>query len=329
MGAIFGRLVNMSEESPQKIILLVTAAVETDHPALLVQEFPSARIVRLETGEAALDFVRKQTPELVIFDSQLKDMDGFQACLVFRRLISNHLPILVLTEPHESVLSKEPGPVMGADDYLPRNSSGDDFKASVRTLWETKQILDELHVRLDAQWHAYPILRQLALTDHLTGLYNRFFLSEILDRESLLSIRYHTPLTGILLEIDNLQEISVKDGSAVADWALQSVASLLRTTIRQEDLIARYDKEVCAILMPMISCSSGVEMGERLRKLVEAYEWDGPSGSLPITISIGVASFSETAMLTPDELWRLATDALCRAKASGGNRVEAGEVQLS
>jgi two-component system, cell cycle response regulator len=325
MGPILGRLVNMTDPMPKKVILLVTAATDPDRARGLVKGFPSYEVITLENGEAALELARRKSPDLVILDSQLKDMDGFQACLVLRRLISTHLPILVLTEPREAVLSKEPGPISGADDYLPRNSNEFDFHATVRTLLEMKQALDDLHARLDTRWHSYPILRQLALTDHLTGLYNRFFLSEILDREAVLSMRYHTPLTGMLLEVDHLQEICFQHGSAVSDWALQSVASLIRTTIRQEDLISRFDKEVCAILMPMINGPAGVEMGQRLRKLVEAYDWDGPAGALPLTISVGVAAFSETAMLTPDELWHKATEALCHAKSEGGNTVSLTE----
>jgi two-component system, cell cycle response regulator len=315
----------MTVSTSKKLILLVTGAPETERFDGLVKGFPSYDVLCLAKAEEALDQSRRKAPALVILDSQLKDMDGFQACLVFRRLISAHIPILVLTEMHEPALTKEPGPISGADDYLPRHSDEFVFHSTVHTLLEMKDALDDLHARLDSRWHSYPILRQLALTDHLTGLYNRFFLSEILDREALLSTRYHTPLAGMLLEVDHLQEICFQHGSATSDWALQSVSSLIRTTIRQEDLIARYDKEVCAILMPMINSASGVEMGERLRKLVQAYDWDGPTGSLPLTISVGVASFSETAMLNPDELWHKATEALLRAKAEAGNKVIAAE----
>jgi two-component system, cell cycle response regulator len=312
----------MSETSQKKHILLASIAPETLHMQSLKDGLPLHEMRPLQTGEEMVAAVRRQLPELVIIDSQLKDMDGFQACLLLRRALSAHLPVLMMTESHALVQQKEPGFLLGADDYLPRNASDRDMLASVRTLLQIKKGLDDLHESIGDGWHAYPILRQLALTDHLTGLYNRFFLMEVLEREALLAIRYHTPLSSILLEIDGLQDIALQHGSTIGNWVLQSVASLLHTTIRQEDFIARYDKEVLAILTPMIDRAAGLEMCERLRKLVEGQEWDSPAGRLPITISLGVASYAAATMLSSEEMFALAKDALLRAKSAGGNRAE-------
>ncbi len=163
-------------------------------------------------------------------------------------------------------------------------------------------------------------LENLALTDFLTNLSNRryFMLSgaEAVKRV----MRNKEPLSLLMLDIDWFKKVNDKYGHEVGDWAIQHVAAVLKSSLREIDILARIGGEEFAVLLPNTGQAEVAALAERVRKLMQATPFETAGEAISITISLGAAVF-EKGMTDIDTLLRNADAALYQAKRSGRNRV--------
>lgn len=168
------------------------------------------------------------------------------------------------------------------------------------------------------------------ITDALTGLRNRRFLDLRLAEEMSRAARYGSPVSVLLLDIDHFKSVNDTCGHAVGDRVLAEVGRIVRETVRNTDLAARYGGEEMAIIAPQTPLSTAVMLGERLRRNIETKAADAvPEVAVlerPITVSIGVAKSSSPPESASKLLWR-ADSALYEAKGGGRNRVVADSPQ--
>jgi diguanylate cyclase (GGDEF)-like protein len=170
---------------------------------------------------------------------------------------------------------------------------------------------------------------QLAITDPLTGLYNRRFLEERLQQELSRSERQRQTFCLLLADLDNFKIYNDICGHLAGDKALRKMADLMRRTAREMDILTRYGGEEFCLILPGAGKKESVLVGERLRRAIEAESFSGES-HLPLgrlTTSIGISSFP-TDGLTADELIHTADLALYHAKALGRNRLVLYEPSL-
>ncbi len=165
-------------------------------------------------------------------------------------------------------------------------------------------------------------INRLAITDALTGLYNRRYLTDILEEEIKRSHRYSHPLSFIMIDIDHFKFYNDRHGHPMGDDLLRRMSRLLRENVRDVDTVFRYGGEEFSILAPELDKRDVAFMADRLRKVVRShrfpFEEEQPQGDL--TISLGVASFPEDAS-GGEELIEHADQALYRAKRMGRDRV--------
>lgn len=165
-------------------------------------------------------------------------------------------------------------------------------------------------------------LQRLATTDPLTGVHNvrRFF--ELAKVEFDRSLRYRSPLSAIMLDLDRFKLVNDTFGHAAGDEALRMVAAYSRNTLRSMDIFGRYGGEEFVILLPETRLDAAVVVAERLRQQIESAILDTDEGLIRVTISLGVAELDQE---TPrvETLVRRADQALYRAKQAGRNRTEA------
>lgn len=168
----------------------------------------------------------------------------------------------------------------------------------------------------------YAEVQRLAITDPLTGLANRRTFEQRLAEEVRRARRYYRPLSLIMADLDHFKVYNDTYGHPAGDVMLQEVANLLRTHVRETDLVARYGGEELAILLPETPRVGALAVAEKIRVAVEEHPFPGrealPGGRL--TISLGVATFPEDGD-EPEALVQCADEALYRAKALGRNRV--------
>ena len=167
-------------------------------------------------------------------------------------------------------------------------------------------------------------LRQEAIHDSLTGLFNRRYLDEVLPIELARSKRAGLPLTIFMLDIDHFKQVNDTHGHQVGDAVMKSVGESLKKSVRVGDVVCRYGGEEFLLVMSGMKEVDAHVRGEVLRTMVKLQKVDGKDGPLNVTISIGGAIYPENGLMC-DELLASADDALYRAKQNGRNRVEFAE----
>lgn len=180
--------------------------------------------------------------------------------------------------------------------------------------------------------HLFERTQQLAVTDELTGLYNRRQVLYLAKNEYERSRRYQRSLSAIMIDIDQFKHINDTFGHPVGDRILRALAACCRANLRSVDLIGRYGGEEFLVLMPETNAAKAVEAAERIRRQVEAMRLPTHKGAVNVTISLGVATLSDngpsatalplTGEVSLDQLIINADDALYSAKAAGRNRVQ-------
>src|SRR5579883_1326886 len=172
---------------------------------------------------------------------------------------------------------------------------------------------------VEAEYHEE--LYRLAIIDALTGLYNKRYLMDYVQRELARSARYGRPLGLILFDIDHFKVINDTMGHLAGDLTLREVAACLGSEVRGDDLLARYGGEEFAAVLTESDQASAAELAERLRLAVESHAFAFEGRRYAVTISLGVASIQGNEVVSPQELLQRADDRLYRAKREGRNRV--------
>jgi len=164
-------------------------------------------------------------------------------------------------------------------------------------------------------------LHNQALRDPLTGLYNRRFLEEMLERLANDADRKQAPLSALMIDLDHFKLVNDKFGHATGDAVLRQVAITVTAVLRSTDVACRYGGEEFAVLMPDCSLDLAAAKAEQIRAAIADMSRDGRVP--PISASIGVACTPETVTLASDMI-AAADAALYQAKQQGRDRVVAG-----
>jgi diguanylate cyclase (GGDEF)-like protein len=160
----------------------------------------------------------------------------------------------------------------------------------------------------------------MAMTDHLTSLYNRRYFMQRGTEEFKRSWRNNQPLALLMLDIDHFKNVNDNHGHDAGDMALQQIAAALKSNMRETDILGRMGGEEFAVLLPNTLSNEAALLAERLRQSVEHLSFKVPGASLSVTVSIGVVMITGE-MSGIDDMLRNADAAMYRAKRCGGNRV--------
>lgn len=304
------------------VLLIEDSPTQARYTGLLLEN-AGYRVTFAETGKNGIEIAEVEQPDVIILDVVLPDLDGFSVCSRIRQSSPLYIPVLMLTGQRIDIEDKIDGLTVGADEYLSKPFDERELLARITSLIRIREVVENLYNRLTDSERSYQALRQIALTDRLTGLYNRHYFAEEFHRQSALSQRYGAPLSCIMTDIDFFRDFNNCYGHPAGDWVLQEVARLMKESMREGDIIARYGGEEFIILLPMTEAEGAADLAERLREQVEQRIWENAAyGKLRITVSFGVAVFPSLDVETADLLVVCADRALYRAKNNGRNRVE-------
>ncbi len=165
-------------------------------------------------------------------------------------------------------------------------------------------------------------LRQISITDPLSGLLNRRYFQERIAEEMERSKRHRLPLSLIIMDIDNFKKFNDLHGHLAGDEAIRLVGKFLRNNIRTIDVAARYGGEEFTVILPQTGKTDAAQIAQRICLEIEknALVSDDQNKMMGITASLGLATFPEDADSLED-LFKHSDRALYLAKASGKNRV--------
>ena len=253
--------------------------------------------------------------DLVILNTTSRTFDGLRfAAQVRSHESTRNLPILALIDPDDKSRAIKALDI-GVNDVLARPIDPEELAARVRTQIKRKRYTDLLRSNLDQSLEA-------AVTDPLTGLHNRRYMTGQLDALVARAVRDGQPVSALLLDIDHFKKINDSFGHDAGDEVLREFAVRLASNVRAVDLPCRHGGEEFVVVMPETSLEDAERIAERIRMHVSGAPFRVAGGKevLTVTISIGVASTLGTGD-TPDHLLKRADEALYEAKASGRNRV--------
>jgi two-component system cell cycle response regulator len=171
-------------------------------------------------------------------------------------------------------------------------------------------------------WRSPGELLHLALTDPLTGAFNRRYLDQALRVEIERSRAGGAPVAAIILDLDRFKPINDTWGHRVGDQVLCQVATRLQRTTRGSDFVCRYAGDEFAIIAPNSDIRSAALLAERLRAAISDAPFSAEGREVALTCSLGVASTPENDVKFSDDLLNVADLAMLAAKRRGGNSVQ-------
>ncbi|HKR19630.1 MAG TPA: PleD family two-component system response regulator [Stellaceae bacterium] len=309
--ALFDREAPAEDRGPARILLWEENSFSGARIAELLAPVAS-EVVRPTSAEELIHNC-DHSIELVILSLAGK-LDALRLVSQLRAQEQSRLvPILLIADPSELPrLAK--GLDLGATDYLVRPLDRNELIARARTSIRRKRVQDRLQEN-------YQKSLSLALTDGLTGLYNRRYLSAHL--ESLLpSVADGAKGPGLLMfDLDFFKRVNDTHGHAAGDAVLREVAARVARNVRAFDLVSRYGGEEFVVVLPETPLPVAVVVAERLRAVVaEKPVAVGDGTEINVSISVGVA-VTRDATETTASLMRRADEALYAAKAHGRNCV--------
>lgn len=165
--------------------------------------------------------------------------------------------------------------------------------------------------------------QQLAITDDLTGVYNRRYLIRFGEREVGRALRYNDPLALIMFDIDRFKQINDRHGHAVGDEILVQVSRRCRRAVREIDILARYGGDEFVVILTKADIQVAEQVARRVRKVIQSSPISTSAGPLRVKISLGVSELGPEQK-SLDQLLVEVDDALYGAKEAGGDCIRMG-----
>jgi two-component system cell cycle response regulator len=255
--------------------------------------------------------------DLLIVSLALENYDALRLCSQLRSLErTRNVPVLAICDSEDNARMIR-GLEIGVNDYLMRPVDTNELHARARTQIRKKRYADRLRDNVQQSI-------EMAITDGLTGLYNRRYMESHLGSLLEQAGARGKPLTIMVLDIDFFKSINDTYGHDAGDDVLREFAVRIRKSIRGIDLACRLGGEEFVIVMPETDMAVATIVAERLRRRIasEAFNIAQGAKAIDVTISIGIATL-DTADDTVSTILKRADQALYRAKRDGRNRVVA------
>lgn len=164
-------------------------------------------------------------------------------------------------------------------------------------------------------------IHNMAIQDGMTGIHNKRFFMEFLEREIAVASRHGHPLTLVMFDVDHFKKVNDTHGHLAGDAVLKDVSQRIRPRIRREDLFARYGGEEFVCVLPSTALPGGIVFAEHLRTLIEEKPTTFEDKVIAFTISLGVTTLHRETGVDPAALIKRADENLYAAKRGGRNRV--------
>jgi diguanylate cyclase (GGDEF)-like protein len=265
----------------------------------------------LEGAGRVLDMHQRRELDLVLLDVVLDGLSGIDCCRLLKAS-GVFLPVILCTSRTDPD-SRLEGLRIGADDYLTKPFDQRELLLRVASFVRLKR-------NFDAVSAAREKLRESAVVDELTGLYNVRYLQTRLAEEWKRAERHHEPLAVAFVDVDHLAALNERGGHDLGDAVLREVGVRLRSAVREIDVVTRYGGEEFVVLLPSTHLAGAITVARRIVSAVGERAIEGAAGAR-VTVSVGLSLYPSPALNTRDLLLRAADRALARAKGEGEGRI--------
>jgi len=276
-------------------------------------------VVPVRSGEQGIALAQQSAYDMIIVSLNLGAEDGLRLCSHLRSgERTRSVPILIIGE--ETDMKRiAVGLEIGAYDYILRPIDRNELLARVRTQVRRKRYQDRLKAN-------YEMSLSMALTDTLTGLYNRRYLMVHLEKLLKKNADAKKALCVLMIDLDHFKNINDTHGHPVGDETLKIFAERVQQRLRGFDLVARLGGEEFVVVLPDINMDMAIQVAERLRRGIadEPFKVGTPAAPLDINVTISVGAMLVNvgqADVTPDQILKRVDDEVYKAKNAGRNRV--------
>ncbi len=292
-----------------KVLYVEDSRIEAEMIKTQLREV-GVNVTHFDTAEEALESLIAHDYDLVLTDIMLagtmSGVDLFSEILKLPQQ-KRHIPVLVMSGL-EDIARRIELLRRGVSDYVTKPVVFDELKVRLNNLITNKKLFDRVTEQQE-------MLHKMAMTDQLTGLYNRHSLVDIAPRYLSKAKRHEHNVALVVIDVDHFKQVNDTHGHSMGDQVLRAVADLLKNGCRKEDFVARFGGEEFVMLLPYCDIEHAKAKCELLRKLLEGTK---PKG-LYITASFGIAAANGEADF--DKLFHMADSAVYAAKANGRNCV--------
>ena len=314
---------NNSLNNQDKRDLVLVVDDEANSRLLLKTYLSSAGydVKTARTGEEALKVIKMETPSTIILDIMLPKLSGYDVCKKLKSSKTTDFIPIILVTALRGVQERVQGTEAGADDFVSKPFNRIELLTRVKSLLRIKRLHETLEHKVKELQKTQSKLKQMAVTDGLTGLNNYRAFMHQLHMEISRSKRFTLPVSLVMMDIDHFKVYNDVYGHLNGDKLLKKFSNLIKKNVREVDFFARYGGEEFALILPSTDKKSAVKVAEKLRSIVEnkAFSLQSKLPTGKITISLGVATAPKDAH-EEKALIRLADRALYQAKNNGRNR---------
>ena len=276
-------------------------------------------VVAVVNGRQAVEnLTGPDMPRLVLLDWMMPELDGPGVCREIRNRRDQSYVYMILLTSRESKEDVIAGLESGADDYLIKPFIADELKARLRVGERILHLEDRLV-------EAREQMRFKATHDHLTSLWNRGVIVDLLGRELTRSQRENVCTALILGDLDHFKNINDRYSHLVGDQVLREVARRLLHSVRSYDFVGRYGGEEFLIVLNNCRPDSALARAEEIRKSICTRPVQTDVGPLEVTMSSGLLRSTDWGHRPAEDLIHEADSALYAAKTAGRNRVQLAE----
>jgi two-component system cell cycle response regulator len=270
------------------------------------------------TGLEALRLLKESAASIVITDLSMPGMNGLELCRRIREHVwPGYVYVVLLTvkDEEKDILA---GLDAGADDYMSKRTSAAQFTARLRTARRVLALEYSLKSALEKK-------RRIAMTDALTGAYNRRYFTRHLSRETKRAQRFGGKVSLLLLDIDHFKRVNDSYGHGGGDIVLKRLTREMAKYLRRDtDWCARIGGEEFALVLEGTTLADAFRRAEKVRQAIAKTSIETPKGAVRITVSIGISGLEEFAnrnLATAQALLERADNNLYASKARGRNCV--------
>ena len=298
----------MTNASPKNSVLIVDDG-KANIIALAHILSPEYTVYAAKNGRDAIEIANEHAPDVILLDVLMPESDGYE---VLAQLKSEEqtrtIPVIFVTELN-NIEDEVRGLNLGASDYISKPYSPAIVRLRVQNQIKIVNQINKINI--------------LSVTDQLTGLPNRRYFDDQMNREWGRSKREKMPLSLLLLDVDKFKILNDTYGHLTGDEVLKIVANTLKESLKRiTDIVSRWGGEEFIVLLSNTGSDGALNVAEQIRVNIEQTPIPVTNGeTTKLTISIGVGTLIATQDCSPDTLISHADKALYRAKSTGRNRV--------
>jgi diguanylate cyclase (GGDEF)-like protein len=285
----------------------VVALVDDDLPTLDLLERAlhdeGYEVRRFLNAEELLEKHSTFRPDVIVMDAVLPGMSGLSALDELRpKSPEESIPVLIFSDNND-LRAKLLAFRRGAHDYVIRPFEAEEVAARVRSLVRNRIL--------------HQMLQITSISDPLTSLYNRRFLSVWLDQELHRIKRYGLDLSCLMMDLDNFKSINEENGERYGDFILSTFAKVVSKNIRGSDIVGRMDNDEFAVFLPGTSKEEAMIVARRLRHSAAGQDFGLNGKKVNPTFCIGITDYHSSENTHANAVFERAREALEKAKSVG------------